>query len=364
MRQIKLRLRSARCDIVVGAGALQSIPGLLRAAGIEERALLVSQEPVLDALGSTSAILDGPIGKLPRALIPDGERAKKLGTVERLLDRMLDLRMTRESVVIAVGGGVVGDVAGMAASLYLRGIRVVQVPTTLLAQVDSSVGGKTGVNHARGKNLIGTFHQPRLVVADPAVLQTLPDREYRSGLYEVLKYGLIADRALFRFFEKRLTDIERRDLGLLEDIVYRSLGVKARIVRLDEKEGGLRRILNFGHTIGHAIEAASGYRKVRHGEAVGYGMIGATRIASRMGLIDDVDADRIEAAVLSIGRLPALGSVSVPLMLEAIAHDKKVRNGAVHFVLPRRIGAVEIGAGVDRATLRATLRQLAGSEAR
>jgi 3-dehydroquinate synthase len=250
--------------------------------------------------------------------------------------------MTRQSTVIALGGGVVGDVTGFAASMYMRGIAVVQAPTTLLAQVDSSIGGKTGINFRTIKNLVGAFHQPRLVLADVDALKTLPAREYRSGLYEALKYGIICDRALFDRFEEELKDILDRQPQPLERLIARCAAIKADIVARDEKEGDLRRVLNLGHTVGHGYEAAAGFRKLKHGEAVGYGMIAAVRISRAMGRMSASDAERVESTIRAVGTLPALGGLNIKTVLGAIQHDKKVRDGAVHFVLPVEIGRVEI----------------------
>jgi 3-dehydroquinate synthase len=352
MRTIQLKLRSASSRIVVGPGIYPELPGLIEDTGLTGPFLVVSQQRILSEIDTR------PLRGWPVVTIPDGERAKTLGTVRKLLDQMLELKMTRSSTVIALGGGVVGDVAGFAASLLLRGVAVVQVPTTLLAQVDSSVGGKTGVNHRVGKNLIGTFHQPRLVVADPTLLDTLPEREYRSGLYEVLKYGVIRDATLFSRFESGIDRIRARDAGLLDELVYRSLRIKARVVAADEKEGDLRRILNFGHTLGHAIEAAAGYRRIRHGEAVGYGMIGASRIAVRMGMIESNVGRRIAGAIDAIGPRPDISMLDIATMIESITHDKKVRDGRVHFVLPEKIGSVVMRPDVGRNHVRSTLREL------
>ena len=352
MRNIKLKLKTASSHILVGCGAYSQLGTLLAEYGIGESCLVVSQPAVFSAIDTR------PIGRLPVAMIPNGERAKNLKTVERLLDRMLELKMSRQSQVIAVGGGVVGDVAAFAASVFMRGIPVVHVPTTLLAQVDSSVGGKTGVNHRRGKNLIGTFHQPKLVVADPLLLDTLPARDYRSGLYETLKYGVIRDRSLFARFERKSEALASRDPEVLEEFVYRSIRIKAQVVSADETEGGLRRILNFGHTIGHGIEAAARFRRIRHGEAVGYGMIGATRIAQELGLIDQAEANRITDGVHAIGKLPEIGSLSVGAILKSMQHDKKVRDGTIHFVLPERVGSVQIWPGVAPSIIRSVLKEL------
>src|SRR5712691_5194775 len=238
--------------------------------------------------------------------MPDGERHKKLATIEYLAEKLTRLGADRESVIIAFGGGVVGDVAGLLASLYMRGVDVIQVPTTVLAQVDASIGGKTGVNLRAGKNLLGTFYQPRAVLIDPVVLTTLPEREFRAGLYEALKCGVIGNPELFGQFEHNKEKILKRDSAALEWVIAESVKLKASVVSADEKEGGLRRILNFGHTIGHALEAETGYRGLLHGEAVGWGMIAAAYIAEITGKADASTAERIRGAVLGLGPLPPL----------------------------------------------------------
>jgi len=240
---------------------------------------------------------------------------------------------------------VVGDVTGLLASLYMRGVELVQIPTTVLAQVDASVGGKTGVNLGAGKNLLGTYHHPRVVLIDPEVLHTLSDRAFRSGLYEALKCGIIGDLDLFLRFEQKRTQILKRDPVEIEGLIAQSVKLKAEIVSADEQEGGLRRVLNLGHTIGHALEVETGYRTLLHGEAVAWGMIAATNIALTVGRTDSVTAGRIADAVLSLGRLPEV-KVSAHKILARLQADKKTQNGAVHFVLPREIGKVEIAADV------------------
>jgi 3-dehydroquinate synthase len=310
---------------------------------------MVSQPRVLKAVGG------GWRKRFPIASIVDGERAKTLSAVSRLLDEMTRLRMTRQSTVVAFGGGVVGDVAGFAASIYMRGIAVVQVPTTLLAQVDSSIGGKTGVNHRVAKNLIGAFHQPRLVLSDSGVLATLPSGEYSSGLYEALKYGIMSDADLFDRFVSQIDAIRRRDPASIEWLVARCAALKAEVVQSDEKEGGRRRVLNLGHTVGHALEAAASFRRLRHGEAVGYGMIAACRISAAMGKMSSSEAARAEAAIASIGRLPSLEGVNLRQTLQALQHDKKARDGAIHFVLPLEIGRVEITPAVPFQLVRDTV---------
>lgn len=352
MQSISVRLGHASYDILVGAGVFENIEKHLEDAGLGGPFLVVSQPRIVKAIGKDLK------KRFPVTLIPDGERAKTLTTVSRLLDRMVELKLTRQSTIIAVGGGVVGDVAGFVASIYMRGIPVVHVPTTLLAQVDSSIGGKTGVNHRAGKNLIGTFCQPRLVLSDPILLQTLPEREYASGLYEALKYGVIRDVALFEDFERNTAIFLKRDPAAIERLVGRCAAIKAEVVMNDEKESDLRRILNFGHTVGHGLEAAARYQRIRHGEAVGYGMIAAARIGYVLQKIEDRDRARIESAVGSLGRLPALNGVNSKDVLNALQHDKKVRDGAIHFVLPRAIGRVEVTPDVPFEVVRTVVMEI------
>jgi len=278
-------------------------------------------------------------------LMPDGEPSKRLATVEGMAEKLVKMGADRKAVIIALGGGVVGDVAGLLASLYMRGVEFVQVPTTVLAQVDASVGGKTGVNLVAGKNLVGTFYHPRVVLIDPVVLKTLPDREFRAGLYEALKCGIIGNVELFLRFEQNRARILKRDPSELEWLIVQAVKLKAEVVSADEHEGGLRRVLNLGHTIGHALEAETNYRSLLHGEAVAWGMIAATNIALTVGRTDSVTAGRIADAVLSLGRLPEV-SVSAKKILGRLKNDKKTQNGVVHFILPREIGKVEVASDV------------------
>ncbi|MGD0990084.1 MAG: 3-dehydroquinate synthase [Candidatus Sulfotelmatobacter sp.] len=293
-------------------------------------------------------------GFKPQVLqIPDGEPSKKLATIETMAERLVRMGADRKAVLIALGGGVVGDVTGLLASLYMRGVDFVQIPTTVLAQVDASVGGKTGVNLGAGKNLLGTYHHPRVVLIDPEVLRTLSARAYRAGLYEALKCGIIGDLDLFLRFEQKRSQILKREPAEVEGIIAQSVRLKAEIVSADEQEGGLRRVLNLGHTIGHALEVETGYRGLLHGEAVAWGMIAATNIALSVGRTDTVTAGRIADAVLSLGKLPEV-KVSASRILARLQADKKTQNGVVHFVLPREIGKVEIAADVpDKVVLTA-----------
>lgn len=266
--------------------------------------------------------------------------------------------MTRQSTVVALGGGVVGDVTGFAASIYMRGIGVVQIPTTLLAQVDSSIGGKTGVNFRKVKNLVGGFHQPRLVLCDVATLETLPSREYRSGLYEALKYGIICDPVLFDDFRAHIDPILRREREVVERLVARCAAIKVDVVSRDEREGDLRRVLNLGHTVGHGLEAAGGFKRLKHGEAVGYGMIAAVRIGRSMGRMKADDAVGVESVIRAIGPLPSLRGFKLNSVMDALQHDKKIRDGTMHFILPLEIGHVEITADVPLPLVRDTVKVL------
>lgn len=282
--------------------------------------------------------------------MPDGERSKKLATVESLAEKLAGLGADRTSVILAFGGGVAGDVAGLLASFYMRGLDVIQIPTTVLAQADASIGGKTGVNLRAGKNLLGTFHQPRRVLIDPEVLSTLPEREFAAGLYEVLKCGVIARSELFRRMEGITTKQLRREPETLQWAIAESVKVKAEIVSADEREGGLRRVLNFGHTIGHALEAESGYRRFLHGEAVAWGMIAASHLAAETGRCDRDTATSIAQTTLRLAPLPRVTATSRDI-LRLLQSDKKTRNGIVHFVLPREIGKVELASDVPQAAV-------------
>jgi 3-dehydroquinate synthase len=310
------------------------------------RIFVLTVPPVRQRWGSKFMQSLKSAGFAPQTIaMPDGEPAKRLATVEALCEKLAQLGADRKAVIIALGGGVVGDVGGLVASLYMRGVELVQVPTTLLAQVDASIGGKTAVNLLAGKNLIGTYHHPRVVLIDPNVLKTLPDRQFRAGLYEALKCGVIGNVELFLRFEQNRASILKRDPVELEWVIAQSVRLKAEVVSADEHEGGLRRVLNLGHTIGHALESETGYKKLLHGEAVAWGMIAATNIARSVGRTDSVTAGRIADAVLSLGRLPEV-NVNPRKILKRLQSDKKTQNGVVHFILPREIGKVEVASDV------------------
>ena len=281
----------------------------------------------------------------------DGERYKTMATVEKLATRLVERGADRRALLVAFGGGVIGDVTGFLASIYMRGVDFVQVPTTFLAQVDAAIGGKTGVDLRAGKNLLGSFHQPRLVLIDPAVLATLPEREYRAGLFEALKCGIIRKPEIFDYMEKERAAILRCDPAALEWLIAECVAVKASVVEADERESGLRRILNFGHTIGHALEAETSYKKYLHGEAVAWGMVAATKIGARLERTDAETARRITSTVLAYAQLPPVASRSKSV-IRRLRSDKKTVDGAVHFVLPVEIGRVEI---VPNVPVRAVL---------
>jgi 3-dehydroquinate synthase len=291
-------------------------------------------------------------------IFDDREESKNIATVERVCRELVRAGADRRSLLVAAGGGVVGDVAGFVAASYLRGVGLVHVPTTLVAHVDSAIGGKTGVNLPEGKNLVGAFYSPRLVLADPATLETLPAREFRSGLYEVIKYGVISDPRLFVFLENSIEALANRDARALDFVIPRCIQAKAGVVGRDERESGLREILNFGHTFAHAFETATRYRKYLHGEAVGWGMIAASRLSQRMGLLSAKDATRIENLVRRVGPLPSLPAAK-PSRLVAIMHaDKKVRGGKLRLVLTRKIGTAETFGPLAPKLVAVVIRQL------
>ncbi len=287
----------------------------------------------------------------------DGERFKRLATVETLSEKLLKLGADRKAVIVALGGGVVGDVAGMLASVYMRGVKLVQLPTTVQAQLDAAIGGKTGVNLRAGKNLVGTFYQPQIVLIDPATLTTLPPREFRAGMYEALKAGVIGNPELFTRLENSSIAALRKDRDFLTWVLAESVRLKAEVVSADEKEGDLRRVLNFGHTIGHALEAATNYRTFLHGEAVAWGMIAATQIAAQIGLCETAVYDRVTKATLAWGSLPKVNIQTVKA-LKLMQSDKKTEAGSIHFVLPREIGKVEIVKNVPQSAIAAALAEI------
>jgi 3-dehydroquinate synthase len=345
--RIDVRTASATYPIEIAAGGLSLLPRLLDECRAPARRFIVSSAPIWQLHGEAAAV----VTKEEPILIPDGERHKTVGTTVKIYDALLRATADRATCLIALGGGVVGDIAGFAAATFLRGIPIVQVPTTLLAQVDSAVGGKTGVNHPMGKNLIGAYHQPLAVLADPLVLATLPRREFRAGLYEVVKYGIIASRPLFDRIVQGLPRLFAREPAALVPIIAESCQIKADVVGADEREAGPRRALNFGHTAGHALEAVTKYRRFRHGEAVGYGMLVAAELGVRRKTFSEADREALGSLITQMGPLPPIADLAASELIQTMGRDKKVVAGTLHFVLPDGIGATKVVTDVTKEEL-------------
>jgi 3-dehydroquinate synthase len=339
--------------VTLGDGALEQLRRLLDDLRLPERRFVVSSPVVWRLHGDR---LTRALKRVEPILVPDGERFKHLPTVTRVYDALVRANADRASTLLTFGGGVIGDMAGFAASTYLRGISLVHVPTTLLAQVDSAIGGKVGVNHPLGKNLIGAFYQPHAVVIDPSVLATLPRREFRAGLYEVIKYGMTSSAPLFDSIRRNRTALFAQEAAALTAIISESCRIKAQVVSADEREAGPRRILNFGHTAGHALEAVTKYRRYRHGEAVGYGMQVAAQLAAARGALARQDQAALADLIASLGPLPPIADVSSGEMLEAMKRDKKMVAGRLHFVLPIAIGGTSIVDDVTEKEMKKALR--------
>ena len=361
MQTIRVETDSAKYDVFTGSGLLETLaPRIEKAVGPLPRRIFVLTSPEIWALWSRA--FSGSFRKAgiepPIALfLPPGEEHKNIKNVERLTREMIRAGGDRGSFLIAFGGGIVGDVGGFVAAIFMRGIPYVQVPTTFLAQVDSSVGGKVGVNLPEGKNLVGNFLQPRAVFADISVLGTLPDRELRAGLMESVKAGIIRDRALVRFMEENADAILRREPKALERVIAASVRIKADVVSRDEREGGLRMILNFGHTVGHALEQATRYKAMLHGEAVAWGMVAALAVARRRGTITGSQMERLEKFVYRYGPLPKL-KVSAARVLAATGSDKKNVGGVRRFVLPLGIGDAGVVEDVTAAEIEAAVKYM------
>jgi 3-dehydroquinate synthase len=341
--------------IWVGEGLSQNLSSLLDRHGVGARRFIVSSPVVWRLHGEK---LRAALGGGDPILLPDGERYKNLQSVSKIYEALIRANADRGSTIIAVGGGVVGDTAGFAAASFLRGITLVHVPTTLLAQVDSSIGGKVGVNHALGKNLIGAFHQPALVVVDPLLLKTLPRREFRSGLYEVVKYGVIANRDLFDRLDTNGKALFAKDAKTLVPAIIDSCRIKADIVSKDERESGLRRILNFGHTVGHALESVTHYRRFKHGEAIALGMLAAADLAVARGAMAERERTALSHLITKLGPLPSVTDLPISGAIEAIRRDKKVVHGRLHFVIAIEIGATMTVDDVTEDELHSVLARL------
>jgi 3-dehydroquinate synthase len=338
IKRIFVKSSSGPYTIVAGAEALRRARQEIASLGRFSSVHVVSSPKVWRALGKTVERYLRLSGRNAVHLFSDAESAKNLRSVECITRALCRSGADRKVLLIAVGGGVVGDVAGFVAASYLRGVALVHIPTTLVAQVDSSIGGKTGVNLPEGKNLVGAFYPPRLVLTDPDLLRTLPDREFRGGLAEIIKHAIIADAPMFAMLEKDLEKILSRDRRSLGFLIPRNVQIKARVVSRDERESGLREILNFGHTFAHALESVTKYRRYQHGEAVAWGMIAAAFLGHELGLTRADEVSRIVALIRRLGTLPPWPQVPPTLLLNAMRSDKKSRNGILHFVLSPRIG--------------------------
>jgi 3-dehydroquinate synthase len=357
MPTIKVRSSAGSYAVICATGALSHAASQIARLGESTGNYLLSSPRVWRHWGKPLTKIFGPAARRP-ILFDDAETVKRLSTVEGIARQLVRAGADRRATIVAVGGGVVGDVAGFAAATYLRGVRLVHVPTTLVAQVDSAIGGKTGVDLPEGKNLVGAFYPPKLVIVDPAFLRTLPHREYGSGLYEVIKYGVIADPKLFDFLEKRMDAVLRRDPAALAYIILRSIAIKADVVSKDERESGLRQILNFGHTIGHGLETATNYRRFLHGEAIAWGMIAAAMMALSMDLLPLMDGFRIVRLVAAAGPLPAVPAIPGATLRAILAGDKKSRGGRLLWVFPRKIGKTKRGIEVPWPLVEKTVRSL------
>jgi 3-dehydroquinate synthase len=363
MQTIVVPLGERTYSIHIGSGLLTK-PELLLSNLVRPRVAIVSNQCVAALyLNKLTTTLESAGVRVLPIILPDGERHKNLETLNQIFGALLADRCDRKTTIIALGGGVVGDLAGFAAATYQRGIPFVQVPTTLLAQVDSSVGGKTGVNHPLGKNMIGAFYQPQVVIADTDTLSTLPTREFSAGLAEVIKYGLIRDLPFLEWLEQQMDGLMARDPVALVEAIARSCTNKAAIVGQDERDAGVRALLNFGHTFGHAIEAAMGYGTWLHGEAVAAGMVLAARLSARLGYLDRADVQRI-ASLLRRAKLPTEApEISVDRFIELMAVDKKVDSGKINFVLLRQPGDAFVTGDVPELLLRGVLAGQAATHA-
>ncbi len=344
MHTVQVELGDRAYPVHVGAQLLPQLPSLVAGLGAVPRVVVVSDSNVAPLyLGAVVAGLKSVIGIVDEAVIPAGETSKNVDVLTRLWDVVLDGGADRKVVVVALGGGVVGDIAGFAAATALRGVRVVQVPTSLLAQVDSSVGGKAAINRSQGKNLVGAFKQPELVVADVSTLATLPPRELRAGLAEAVKHGAILDADLLNLINARAPELLDAAASATIPVVARCCELKASVVAADEREAGYRRVLNFGHTVGHAIEKLAGYGTVLHGEAVAIGMVAAAEVAQALGLADDGPGRAIRAALDALGLPKSIPAAHAPdALIDAIAHDKKVDASSIGFVVCPAIGTSRV----------------------
>jgi 3-dehydroquinate synthase len=357
MKKVKVNLGDKSYDILIGSALLKQTGSWLKETGFNDKLVIITNPIVQELYGNElreSLLANG--FRVTILLVADGEEQKSLDVAGRLYAELTQCYAERTTPILALGGGVIGDLAGFVAATYLRGVPLVQMPTTLLAQVDSSIGGKVAVNHGQLKNKIGAFYQPRLVISDTATLKTLPAKEFANGMAEVIKSAVIQDSSFFTFIENKLDRIKQMDDAALEEVVFRSANIKATVVAQDELDTGMRNILNFGHTIGHAIETVSDF-EVEHGQAIAIGMMAAARIAQRKGLFDSGELVRLKGMITGAGLPTEMPDLDSKKIIQAIKHDKKIVAGKVRFVLPRAIGNVFV---TDEVSLSLVEEVLAG----
>jgi 3-dehydroquinate synthase len=355
-RRIAVQTATEQYDIHIGSGVLAEVGEQAARLTAGRKAFVISHPPLYDLYGTTLATSLRAAGfSVSTYLVPQGERSKTLLMASRLFTYLAQHGADRQSLICAFGGGVIGDLSGFVAATYMRGIPLVQIPTSLLAMVDSSIGGKTGVNHKLGKNLIGAFYPPRAVLTDIALLQSLPERDYLCGLSEVVKAGVICDAELFAGLEGHVEAIRQRDTAVLTRLIEQAIAVKVNVVQQDPSERGLRAILNFGHTIGHALEAATAYTQYSHGQAVAIGMALVALLSERLGLCQAAIRQRLHALLRALGLPVTYADVPPQLLLEAMAHDKKAVHGVVRFVLLKEVGAVVYNQEVPLEVLQTVL---------
>ena len=356
MEQVTVRLGDRSYPIYIGAKVLPDIGRLCRSLNLSGRGALITN-PVVGHLYTQPVLSSFEAGGIHLTVleVPDGEESKNLHEAGALYERILPLALDRQSPVVALGGGVIGDLAGFVAATFMRGLPLIQIPTSVVAQVDSSVGGKVGVNLPQAKNMVGAFYQPRLVLSDVSLLHTLPPREFHAGLAEVVKYGMIADKEFFEWLETNVSAILARKEEVVVHIVKASCMIKAAVVERDERDEGIRAVLNFGHTVGHALEAATGYRELSHGEAVSIGMVTAGQISCQMGICSEEVPKRLTRLLERFG-LPTSIPVDIEKIIDAIGYDKKLRQNVTYFVLTKEIGDVTVAPVFDPLT---ALRRLA-----
>jgi 3-dehydroquinate synthase len=358
MRTIKLHLSWGSYEILIGHSLLSQVGETLKKSGFKDKIVIITNPVVGLLYGDSlrSGLEDH--GFAPVILeVPEGEKYKSLVQAGKLYNHLADFQAERRTPVLALGGGVVGDLAGFVAATYMRGIPLVHLPTTLLSQVDSSIGGKVAVNHQRLKNVIGSFYQPELVITDIATLKTLPEKELENGMAEVIKYGVIRNRALFELLENKIGSIKALDEGLLEDVISLCTDIKAGIVEKDERDLGLRNILNFGHTVGHAIETVSHFR-IAHGRAVAIGMVAEGMISRRMSILSDSELNRMKLLISRAGLPVKISGLDIRKLIKAMKHDKKKIGGKIRFALPKTIGDVFISEEVSPLTVEQVLKEL------